>query len=532
MILSALLTAGSCYYLLRDQPLSYSASSTLIIGRTITDPNPTNNEVYMSQQLATFYADLANRDPVRNATMRALGYHSLPAYRVNPLTNSQMIEIVVTDTDAERAAKVANELANQLIHLSPTNALQQDQTRQQFVQQQLDTIQLQITDTQKAIDKSQGDLANLTSAQDIAAKQDEIQALQTRLTLLQTNYANLLNSGTQQGTTNVLSVIEPAVPSTRPVGLPKLLIVVIAGLLGMALAGGASFWLEYIDDTLKTPDEIARLTNLPLIGYLLWAGQIRDGSPYVARSPRSPTAEGFRSLRAQLELKGFPGTGKILLVTSPEPSDGKTFVVANLAAILAQGGKQVIVLDADLRKPTIHQVMGVPNDRGLQDVIRNKANIMSVMVPGGNGVKGVIPAGPDSEDLTDSLDGTSITFLLATLQKAADLVIVDSPPIPIADAITWATSVDGVLFVVRPGRTHRAAAELAAEQLKRSGANIIGVAVNGISAHSLSYGYSYNYHYSSSQYYRSNRKGLGLIQLFKKSSENENRVPTTSEKTH
>jgi Mrp family chromosome partitioning ATPase len=176
--------------------------------------------------------------------------------------------------------------------------------------------------------------------------------------------------------------------------------------------------------------------------------------------------------------------------------------------------------------------MGVPNDRGLQDVIRNKANIMSVMVPGGNGVKGVITAGPDSEDLTDSLDGTSITFLLATLQKAADLVIVDSPPIPIADAITWATSVDGVLFVVRPGRTHRAAAELAAEQLKRSGANIIGVAVNGISAHSLSYGYSYNYHYSSSQYYRSNRKGLGLIQLFKKSSENENRVPTTSEKTH
>jgi polysaccharide biosynthesis transport protein len=530
ILLSALLTAGSCFYLIRNQPLTYSARSTLMIGRTITDPNPTNNEVYMAQQLASFYADLANRDPIRVSTMNALGYHSLPAYRVNPLTNSQMIEIVVTDTEPERAAIVANELANQLIHLSPTNARQEDQTRHDFVQQQLDTIQLQITDTQKAIDTDQGELASLTSAHDIAAKQDEIKALQSRLTILQTNYANLLNSGTQQGTTNVLSVIEPAAVPSRPVGLAKMLIVGIAGFLGLLLASGVSYLLEYIDDTLKTPDEIAQLTNLPLIGYLTWAGKVRSGSPYVAQFPRSPITEGFRSLRAQLELKGFPGTGKILLVTSSEPSDGKTFVVANLAAILAQGGKQVIVLDADLRKPTIHQVMGISNERGLQDAVRGKANILSVMVPGGSRIKGVIPAGPNSEDLTDVLDGPTITNLLATLQKAADLVIVDSPPIPIADAITWATSVDGVLFVVRPGRTHRVAARLAVEQLRRSGANIIGVAVNGIRVHSLGYGYSYNYHYYSSQYARGNRKGPAGTKLPSNRSMKEDGAHVSAEK--
>jgi polysaccharide biosynthesis transport protein len=522
ILLSALLTAGSCYYLIRNQPLTYSARSTLMIGRTITDPNPTNNEVYMAQQLASFYADLANRDPIRVATMNALGYSSLPAYRVNPLTNSQMIEIVVTDTQPERAANVANELANQLIHLSPTNALQEDQTRQGFVQQQLDTIQLQITDTQKAIDTSQGELASLTSAHEIAAKQDEIQALQSRLNIIQTNYANLLNSGTQQGTTNVLSVIEPAAPIDRPVGLPKMLIVAIAGIMGMFLAGGGSYLLEYVDDTLKTPNQIGQVTNQPLIGFLTWAGRVREGSPYVAQFPRSPITEGFRSLRAQLELKGFPGTGKILLVTSSEPSDGKTFVVANLAAILAQAGKQVIVLDADLRKPTIHQVMGVPNERGLQGAVRDKVNILSVMVPGKAGIKGVITAGPDSESLTDALDGPTITNLLATLQKAADLVIVDSPPIPIADAITWATSVDGVLFVVRPGRTHRVAARLAIEQLRRSGASIVGVVVNGIRVNSLGYGYSYNYHTYSSHYARGNRKEPGPAKFPNKKSISEN----------
>jgi len=120
LVLATLVAGGSSFIVARQQPPEYEAYTTLMIGRTISDPNPSGNELHLSQQLAGIYADLAQRDPVANATMEALGLDSLPSYDARALPNSQFLEIAVIDTNPERAQAVANELANQLILQGPT----------------------------------------------------------------------------------------------------------------------------------------------------------------------------------------------------------------------------------------------------------------------------------------------------------------------------------------------------------------------------------------------------------------------------
>jgi len=121
LIASTLVAAVSSYFAVSQQPPEYVASATMLIGRSINDPNPTANEIWMGEQLAATYADIASRKPVRDASKKALGLTWLPAYTVNPVSGTQLIVIKVDDTDPTRAAAVANELANQLILQSPTN---------------------------------------------------------------------------------------------------------------------------------------------------------------------------------------------------------------------------------------------------------------------------------------------------------------------------------------------------------------------------------------------------------------------------
>ena len=163
------------------QPTVYQARTTVMIGAAINDPNPSNTEFTLSQQLAAAYADIAKRELVRNATMDSLGLRSLPEYYVQALPNTQIIEIIVTHTMPERAQAVANELANQLILLSPTSAGPEELNRQEFVNEQLNLLEVQIEETQGEIEKLQAELGNLVSAQQINSTQNQISALQSKL---------------------------------------------------------------------------------------------------------------------------------------------------------------------------------------------------------------------------------------------------------------------------------------------------------------------------------------------------------------
>jgi succinoglycan biosynthesis transport protein ExoP len=481
LLASTLLAAVSSFMATRQQPPIYQAHTTLMIGRAIEDPNPSQGEFGLAQQLASTYAQIANREPVREATRKALDLNRLPDYLARALPQTQMIEIAVTDVNPLRAQVVANELANQLILRSPTGSNTEDQERQQFVDEQLNTLQSQIVETQDEIAKLQEQLGTLNSARQLQDTQNQINALQTKLTTLQGNYAALL-SNTGQGASNTLSVVEEAELPTRPIGPNKSISILLSAAIGFSLAAGAAYLLEYLDDTVKTPEEITKLLDVPVIGLIGETGDSTDGehSIYVSKHPRSPIAEAYRALRANLEFAAVDRPLKTILIASAGTDDGKSSVAANLAVVLAQGEKKVFLIDADLRKSSIHTYVDLPNAIGLSDLFRDGADVFKAVQAWGNHRIGVITGGDSPPNPAELLGSRRMDHILSSLAEKADVVVIDSPPFIVSDAMMLAAKVDGVLMVIRPGHTRKKFALAMMEQLRRADARILGVVLNRI----------------------------------------------------
>ncbi len=206
---------------------------------------------------------------------------------------------------------------------------------------------------------------------------------QSTLALYQQIYSNLLNSyenirlARLRSTPNVVKIEEAVVP-VKPIQPQPIRAAALGALVGLILAGGIAFMVEYLDDTLKTPEDINRVLNLPVIGFI---GQMDRGGRkkkdrenkdvYVVRNPRSPIAEAFRTLRTNLEFASIDKPLKTLLITSADPSEGKTTIAVNLASVIAQGDNKVTIIDADLRRPSIHKFLNITNHSGLSDVFRD-----------------------------------------------------------------------------------------------------------------------------------------------------------------
>jgi len=493
IILASVIAAIPAYVITRPLPPVYMARTTLVVGRTITDPNPSGNEFSLTQQLAEQYAGIGMREPVRNATMEALGVENLPTYWTASVPNSPFVEIFVNDTDPARAQIVANELANQLILQSPTSPQRQEQERNQFINQQLINLQKDIIKTQEDITQKQETLANVSSALQISEISNEIQGLQTKLSLLQSNYATLL-SGTQSGAINTLSVLEPAALPTQPIGPKKTLTILLATAGGFLFATGFAYLIEFLDRSLKTEEQINDLVQLPVIGYIGDAG--RDGWKHVIEKPRSPISEAFRSLRTNLEFSSVDAPQKTILITSTDAGEGKTLVATNLALVLSQTEKKVILVDCDLRKPNIYRALGINSKPGLAEIFRERSSILDATqnVDGQN--LAVITAGSIPPNPAELLGSKRIKQILGTLSETFDVIILDCAPLMTTDALVMSTQVDSVVLVTRYAHTMENTLHTAVEQLKRANAHIAGVILNRISrANNLAYRYYTNGNY-------------------------------------
>ncbi len=502
---ATLIAALSSFVATLRQPPIYQSLTTLMIGQVITNPNPTTAEFNLSQQLAENYAEIANREPVRIATMEALGLTKLPDYRATALPDGQFIEIVVTDTFPERAQAVATELANQLIMRSPTGSQSEEQARMEFIQNQLDNLEIQITATEDEIVRLREALGEMDSARQIADTQLQINALEAKLSDLQTIYTDLL-ANTQSGALNTISVIEPAYKPSRPIGPNKVLTVLLAAAIGLSLAIAAAYILDYLDDTIKNAEDVERLTDAPIIGTLSEMDIENVGALYVAENPRHPMVEEIRSLRANLEFAGVDQPLKTLFVSSADKEDGKTSVAANLAVVMSQAEKNVVIVDADLRRPNVHNFFGLPNNYGLSDVFRGKLNIEDVIKEWPGGSVSVVTAGDPPPNPAELLGSKKMEHILESLKRKADFIIIDGPPFIVADAPVISSKVDGVLVVIRIGYTHEPAITAMVEQIDRSHAKIVGIALNRIPPKGIGY-YTANRYYAS--YYGNEVESMG-----------------------
>ncbi len=494
ILMAGIVALVASFLAVRGQPPIYQTKVTLVIGRAVYDPNPTGNDLYLNQQLATYYANIAEREQVRSKTMEALGLEYLPGYIANVLPNSQMIEINVTDTDPGRAQQVANELANQLVRQTPAGGQSQLSEHQDFINQQIQRLESNITDTEDQLVKKQEELSSSNSAREIADAQAAIDTLQDKLVNLQNTYAALL-ANTDRGANNTLTIIEPAALPTVPIGPNKMMIVLLSAMIAVVIASGSAYLLEYLDDTLKYPDDVRRLLPYPVVGHIAEMRRVEADGVYVAKQPRSVIADAFRSLRINLEFAGIDRPLQTIYICSPGASDGKTSIAVNLATVIAQGGKKVILMDADMRQPRVHSFFNLSNDKGLSDVFRKSLDLWEAVYPIDENLS-VITCGNPPPNPTDLLGSQKMDAILADLVGMAGVIIIDGPPMLVSEAAVLARKVDGVLIVVRHGYTHRRSTQTAVEQLQRANAHILGVVVNRLSQANEGYYQKRGYYYT------------------------------------
>jgi capsular exopolysaccharide synthesis family protein len=478
---SALLAAGFSAYNISRQPPIYRSSATVMVGRALSDPNPSGGEFNLASQLAAAYTDIARRSTVQDAVRDALGLARLPEYSVRQVPNTQIIEIIVQDTEPTRAKAVANEIVNQLILQTPGN--QNESERQVFVEEQLNQMEASIIATREEIERLNQELQTLFSARQIADTNAQIAALNAKLSTLQTNYTSLL-SNSRRGAANTVSVLEPAYLPTRPLPNQLAMYILVAGLLGFALAAVGAYLLEYLDDTLRTEQDAHRHLKLPALGIIPVAGKrnAKDDDAILDPSNQSPATDGYSGLRLALDFVMAEYAPYRFAISSPGTADGKSKVTANLCVELAHAGRRVILVDADLHRPSQQRIFKLRNDVGVTTLLLDEnAHVGNLIQQTPYPGLSVLTSGPLHSNPSQLLGTKGMSTLLDQLQEMADVVILDTPPVTVAiDASILATQVDGVLLVLAAGQTKRGVAMRAVESLRKVHANLLGFVLNDV----------------------------------------------------
>ncbi len=340
----------------------------------------------------------------------------------------------------------------------------------------------------------------------------DLDRLKTTLQLYQQIYISSINSletlrlSKAQSTPTVMQV-ETAAKPTTPISPKPVQSALLAAAIGLLATAGFIFLVEFLDDTLKTPDDIKDVLETPVIGFI---GELKHNPKqdeeslgvFVAKNPRSPVAEAFRSLRTNLEYSSVDDPARTLLVTSSGESEGKSTVAANLAIVEAQSGKKVIIIDADMRRPKVHVQFNKSNRKGLSDVVTGKLRIEDV-VKTYDQVENlsIITCGTIPPNPSELLGSDRMSQTLKELEEQFDLIIIDTPPMIVSDAQILSGKVDGVIFVVIPGQTRAIAALRPIEELRRIGSHVMGIVANKIPRNRDYYYGGYNYYSPYSSHY-------------------------------
>ena len=515
-LISLVLALASGYLYTQRQPRIYMARTTIMVGQSIASPNPDPQLIGLARSLAQIYGDMAKRLPVTQPVIEKLGLQLQPdelAKRIETrvLFDAQLLEIVVYDTDPQWAATIANTVAEELIRQSPSV----DTENERFVRQQLDDLQIQIEKADADIRDLRSAILTMTSATEINEAQARIRELEQLKRDNQSTYSQLLLS-LNTNRPNTLRVVEPAVAPEQPVGPKVALNLAIAGAIGLMLAVGTIVFLEYRDDTIRWDGHIqSKVMGMPVLGAMPRLSS-KDERLIAWSAPHSGAAELVRQLRTNIFLARPGGYMRVLLVTSSAPQDGKTLISGNLAVSIASAGMRVVLVDADLRIPMLHELFDLPNTRGLTELLSADPSapltLEDVLLPTHVPNLMLLPAGRPPLDPMTLLASPRLPALLDYLRNQADMIILDSPPVAtMPDALILDALADATLLVVTAGGTSRRLLQAARNRLmEREGGRLPGLVFNYVSSGGLGgYGYSY---YRYSYYYRPReRRRFGLF---------------------
>lgn len=272
-------------------------------------------------------------------------------------------------------------------------------------------------------------------------------------------------------------------------------------LLGTLLAGMIVFFKDQFDDSIRIPEDVETKLSLALLGVV---PRSESESPRDALlDPKSPISEAYNSLRGSLLFSTSQGLPHIMLVTSAQPSEGKTTSAMAIAASFARMSRKVLLIDADLRRPSLHKAIGYGNDRGLSSLLTSHDALTSAVLPSGQDGLAYMPSGPIPPSPTELVSTPRMEEILQQAAAGFDVVIIDSPPIlGLADAPTLSALVDGVVFIVEADRSRRGALKMALRRLRAMRPILLGAVLTKFdplkagNRYSEYYGYEY-YHYET-----------------------------------
>jgi polysaccharide biosynthesis transport protein len=349
--------------------------------------------------------------------------------------------------------------------------------------------------------------ASTSRDEGIASLAGQLLAVQQTMNELRQSIIGLTTSRIQAAMPYTVAMVDPAsipvVPVERPLLGNLLASLGISLLVGLVLA----FIPESLDYTVHTPEELESTLGINALGAIARiGGREKEDDPIerlVARNyPRSPIAEAFRTLRTNIRFARPDRPRGSLLITSTQPGEGKTLVSANLAVAIAQEGRRAIVVDADLRRPSLHRFFGLPNRLGFTSLIMDE-NLTVEDVIQDTDVPGlrVITSGPLPPNPLDMLSSKRADQLITQIKGMCDTLVLDSPPVlSVTDPLLLATHVDGALLVAGAKSTRRNLVLKSYQTLKRSGVDVIGAVLNKVRQSDLGYYYShyyYGYYYGS-----------------------------------
>ena len=497
LVVSAVIPMAVSYHFVSQQSDLYQAKATIMVGSNVfQDPDPDPREISLSNTLAAAYAELVRQGPVVEAVIGRLGLDRTPEKLASQIatgirSGAQLLEIYVTDTNPEAAAVIANALADELIRRSPSSG-GNDPEQQEFVRGQLEGLQAKIARVGEEIDTLTASLSELTSAAELQDAQDRIAALEEVRSLYQSTYAGLLDVYRVESP-NVLSLFEPAVVPQWPMPKKTELIVASSGAAGVLLAVVALVLMEYLDTSLRWEgDGTHSVLGLSVLGAIPQVPRKADPSSI---DPLSPVTDSIRNLRTNVFLKQPDKPLRTFLLTSTISLEGKSSILANLAVVLASAGNRVIVVDGDMRRPSLHELFDCPNVMGLAEILADygaddgtdSGDLVSVPLQE-TGFENVclLSAGRPLADSATLLSSPRFLALLECLRGQGDIILIDSPPVLRSpDAAVLATRVDGTAVVVSTGITKRDWIEQAKDRLLAyQGVNLLGLIVNRVKLNS------------------------------------------------
>lgn len=472
LILGTVLSGVTALVFTSLQPRVYEVSATLLPAQLRLAGNPDFNTVSVSRLvgLATNYAFTAKSQQLLTDVGRRLAITDslvMLSKRVDATVdvNTAVLKITARAGTEKGAAALANAVANEIEDQSA--AAPNDDS----ALAELDVVRQRILETEAEYQR----LLALPPPRTV----EDTQALGDSLSLLRelTNlYATL--DGSLNRTPSGLIVVDSASAQLAQMIEPRMLFyTLLAAMAGLLISAGLVSILEYLDDTVKSSQDVEEVTGLRTLGTVSHRPTL-DGTRALPTlyDPTSAAAEAYRTLRTNIEFASTDAPIRTLLVSSSNPGEGKSMIAANLAVAFAQAGRSVVLVDADLRTPGLHLMFDMPNTHGLTTLLRSDALGLGASAQGTEQANlrvlttGALPPNP-----AELLGAQRMRTVIDRLQGEVDLIIVDGPPLKaVSDSLVLSSFLDATLFVIAAGRSRRAAVRLASESFTLAQASVVG----------------------------------------------------------